>query len=298
MAHLEKVDVTRSTIPDQIVFAQPSIHWTATAPDPNDQRVIEERAQVLAAAWRPAIADHTAFICDRIEGKSVLDIGCVAHDDARMQSDSWLHKHVAASAKTCVGVDILDSGVDAMIAAGFDVVLHDLSYGLGPLAERGPFQAIVAGELIEHVSDIDMLFAAAADGLTIDGELILTTPNPYAPARMRAGQRGDVWENVDHILYAFPSGIAELAERHGLVLAEAATTTPSSRATATPLRWMKRSVKRSHWHRRGFATRNGVVRPRTLDRRDRLDVVRSRLRRNVRFTGETFVYIVQRGPLL
>jgi len=36
-----------------------------------------------------------------------------------------------------------------------------------------------------------------------------------------------VWENVDHILYAFPSGIAELCERHGLVLAEAATTVES-----------------------------------------------------------------------
>ena len=84
------------------------------------------------------------------------------------------------------------------------------------MAATGPFDVIVAGELIEHVGSIDMLFEVARDLLSPTGEMILTTPNPWAPARVAAGQRGEVWENADHILFAFPSGVAELAERHGL----------------------------------------------------------------------------------
>ena len=35
-------------------------------------------------------------------------------------------------------------------------------------------------------------------------------------------------------MFAFPSGIAELAERHGLVLAEAMTTTPDKHRPGGP----------------------------------------------------------------
>ncbi len=281
-------------------------HWSSTSSDPNDLAVIGDRARTLAAAWRPPVADRVSFIVDRVAGKSVLDIGCVAHDTERMESGRWLHAHVAQASTSCVGVDILDSGVQAMRSAGYDAVVHDLSSGLGPIAELGPFQVMVAGELIEHVGNLDMLFAAAQEGLSADGELIITTPNPYAPARVRAGQRGDVWENVDHILYAFPSGIAELAERHGLVLAEAATTTLGRRPAQSPLRWMKRTLARSHWHRRGYTTAGSTTQAVVLDRSDVVDrlansVLATALMRRIgarrQFVGETFIYVVVRAPL-
>lgn len=307
MAHIDLADQNQRL---HDVLAVVSIgagsHWTATSADPNDPVVIGDRARSLAAAWRAPIRDRTAFIVGRAAGKNVLDIGCVAHDEERMNSSHWLHGHVAHAADSCLGVDILAPGVAAMRAAGFNAVVHDLSKGLGPVAEHGPFQVMIAGELIEHVGDVDMLFAAAADGLSADGELIITTPNPYAPARVRAGQRGDIWENVDHILYAFPSGIAELAERHGLILAEAATTTPGRRTSPSPLRWLKRTLKGSHWHRRGFVSVNQSVRPAVLDRLDWADriaacVFESRLMKSIgarrRFVGETFVYVVARAPL-
>jgi len=276
-------------------------HWSATSADPNDPAVVQARAKVLARAWRPAVTDRISFLRERLSGRSVLDIGCVAHDGARMSSDAWVHRHIAEVSSSCVGVDVLSEGIETMRARGYDAVQHDLRTGLGPLSARGPFQAIVAGELIEHVSDLDMLFAIAAEGLTADGELIITTPNPYAPARVRAGQCGDVWENVDHIVYAFPSGIAELATRHGLILAEACTTELAPRKLGRPVQWVKRTLRRSHWHRRGFSTTMGTVRPVVLDRLDRLDWVNNILTQKVssrhRFVGETFIYVVQRGPL-
>lgn len=294
MAYTTEVSNPTSTTPG---FA----HWSARATDPNDPSVVHDRAKVLASAWRDPVASRADFIRQRVTGRNVLDVGCVAHDDERMRSSQWLHRQIAEAAESCVGIDVLHDGVAAMNAKGYNAVVHNLDDGLGPIAGLGPFQVIVAGELIEHVGNLDMLFSTAAQALTADGEIILTSPNPYAPRRVRAGQRGDVWENADHVSYAFPSGIAELASRHGLILSEAMTTEGTSPAITNPIRWMKRTIKRSHWHRRGFATTAGNVRPIVLDRWDRIDRLRHRLSGRVssnhRFVGETFIYVVQRGPL-
>ena len=157
-----------------------------------------------------------------------------------------------------------------------------------------PFDVIVAGELIEHVEALNMLFDVASEALAPDGEMIITTPNPYAPHRVRAAQLGIVWENVDHIVYAFPSGIAELAERHGLVLSEAATTDESVRRSLTDrLRAVKRRLRGSQWRNVGYST---------WDERSVSQVgfgtvgaiAHGMWWPGRRFLGETFVYVVKR----
>lgn len=265
--------------------------WTDVSDDPNDPEVLSRRAATLRAAWRDPIVDRVTFLVDRCKGRRVLDVGCVAHDVDRMASPNWLHARLAAVASKCLGVDVLPDGVEAMKLLGYRAVVHDLTFGPGPLADEGPFDVIVAGELIEHVGSVDMLFEAARDLLTEAGELIITTPNLWAPHRVRAGQRGDVWENVDHILFAFPSGVAELAERHGLVLAEAATTAREPRWGRSPvemLRSARRTVRGRTWSRAGYATQ-GPVRSVRIGGGS---LARQQGAR--RFTGETFVYVVHR----
>lgn len=267
--------------------------WSDVAADPNDVRALAGRARTLRAAWREPIADRAQFIVERCRGKRVLDVGCVAHDVKRMESPEWLHGRVAAAASSCVGVDVLPEGVAHMVEAGFDVVTHDLTRGPGPLADVAPFDVIVAGELIEHVPALDMLFTAARDLLGSGGELVITTPNPWAPHRVAAGQRGDCWENADHILFAFPSGIAELAERHGLILSEATTTRPESRSRR-PLelaREARRRLRGTAWLRLGIATR-GPERAVRIEAGPSLPARRGP--RGAVFVGETFVYVVRR----
>lgn len=268
--------------------------WSDLTDDPNDPVALAHRARTLRAAWRDEVTDRAQFIVDRARGRRVLDVGCVAHDVERMKSDLWLHGRIAAVAQSCLGVDVLDEGVAHMRELGFDAVAHDLSAGPGPVAERGPFDVIVAGELIEHVPAMDMLFSAARDLLTPDGELVVTTPNPWAPHRVRAGQRGDCWENTDHILFAFPSGMAELAERNGLVLSEAATTSPRGLLPPGPRELAKaarRRLRGASWQRAGFATTGA---DRTVGIPGRRPLARVLRRGDRRFIGETFVYVIRR----
>ena len=265
--------------------------WSDHTSDPNDPPAIAHRGRTLEAAWMPTIANRIRFLTDRCRGRNVLDIGCVAHDRSRFDDDAWLHRHLADVAARCVGVDILEDGIAAMRDAGFDVVAHDLTTGLGPLTDRAPFDVIVAGELIEHLGDLDLLFRVARAALADHGELILTTPNPYAPARVRAGQRGLVWENADHVAYLFPAGIAELADRNGLVLT-GATTIDDRPAGVGPVRRLKQLIRGSGWRRTGYDTLDGGKQAGIRG------AVADRLSRRARFTGETFVYVVTRpgGP--
>ncbi len=269
----------------------PPPRWTDVASDPNDPAALAIRASVLRAAWRPPIDDRNRFLVERSRGKRVLDIGCVAHDPSRMDTPRWLHRDLAAVAKVCTGVDVLPAGVEAMRDRGFTVELHDLRDGLGPVGQHAPFDTIVAGELIEHVESLGMLFTTARDALTDGGELIVTTPNPYAPHRVRAAQRGVVWENVDHVMYATPSGMAELADRHGMVLSEAGVTDDRPhRGLRESGRWLKRRIRGRQWMTVGFAT----VGPPAV-RRVESSALRNLFRRVTghrrQFTGETFVYV-------
>lgn len=268
--------------------------WSDVASDPNASAALAHRAAVLRAAWRPPIRDRVLFLEERCRGRRVMDVGCVAHDVARIDSPQWLHRHLAAVADRCIGVDVLSDGVEAMRERGFEVMLHDLRDGSGPLSAEAPFDVIVAGELIEHVEAIDMLFRTASEVLAPGGELLVTTPNPYAPERVRAAQLGIVWENADHIVYAFPSGMAELAERHGLVLAEAAVTDDRPRPTfVEQLKAVRRRLRGRQYVAVGYATR-GESRVRRVGYGRVGGVLHGLWWPGRRFLGGTFVYVVRR----
>lgn len=272
--------------------------WHDVAGDPNDPAALARRAAVLRAAWRNPIDDRLAFLEDRCRNRKVLDIGCVAHGIERERSPNWLHGRLASVAGECIGVDVLSDEVAALNQMGYRVVEHDLTNGLGPLVDEAPLDVIVAGELIEHVPSLDMLFAIAGEALAPNGELIITTPNPYAPHRVRAGQLGIVWENVDHILYAFPSGIAELAERHGLILSEAATTIERARHTSLKdrLKAVRRRLRGRQFVSVGYST-FGAPRVAQVGYGNTSKNFRNRWWPRRQFLGETFVYVVRRpGP--
>jgi 2-polyprenyl-3-methyl-5-hydroxy-6-metoxy-1,4-benzoquinol methylase len=276
---------------------QPTRRWSDLTDDPNDPIVIARRADTLRLAWRAPIADRAEFILERSAGRRVLDVGCVAHDVGRMASPGWLHARVAKAASECVGVDVLQAGVEHMRELGYTAVIHDASTGAGPLAELGPFDVIVAGELIEHVVSVDMLFRLAVEVLAEDGELIVTSPNPWAPHRVRAGQLGIAWENCDHILLAFPSGIAELAERHGMVLAEAFTVDdPGPGGFIARAKQLRRILAGRQWKTVGISSIGARI-ERRVGATWATRLARRAFFGRRRFLGETFVYVVRRTSI-
>src|ERR1700674_2846151 len=208
--------------------------WREVSPNPVSRANINHRARELSAASRNETRSRFAIIVDLSRDQEVLDVGCVGEFKAlgKTHTDSsranrprppWLHGRIAEVASRCVGVDTDAVGVAGMNDAGYVALCADIMDDVTALSEHSPFDVVVAGEMIEHLGNPQGLLEAAAAVLKPGGALVFTTPNPFAPWRAYAGMRGQTWENVDHVVMLFPSGIAELAHRSGLRL-EVATT--------------------------------------------------------------------------
>jgi SAM-dependent methyltransferase len=164
-----------------------------------------------------------------VRGMDVLDLGCRGYG-ASGASNSLAHA-LHGVARSYLGADVeVSSGPSA--ARDQPVVHLDVSEGaqaaMRALHGRA-FDAVVAGEILEHLARPDTLFEVADVALRPTGILVLSTPNPYAPHRAYRGLRRDTWESADHVLYGFPSGLAELADRCGFTLASWTTVGWTSR---------------------------------------------------------------------
>lgn len=274
--------------------------WRDISDDPNGRSVLGHRQAIFDAAVAPPITDRHARIVELCRGREVIDIGCVDHRASRQGRPDWLHGQIAAAAKRCVGVDIEPEGVAAMVANGYEAIVHDICGDPAPLFELGRFDAVVAGELIEHLAAPQSLFEFAAAVLAPGGILVVTTPNPFYPRRTAAGLRGELWENADHATYAFPGGIIEMGERTGLTLIEYRTVLLTRIGTD-----LRRQLKRSavRWKRRivgPHGPRTGTGSPGTAFRSVG-ELITALVANRSPFRGMRSVYVLRRdteaGPI-
>ena len=116
------------------------------------------------------------LILDEInENDRVLDIGCVHHCADLATSPNWLHGHLYNKSKYVIGVDYLESEVDKLKIAGYNVIQGDAEN----LKLNETFDIIIAGELIEHLSNPGLFLKSALNHLDYQGKLIITTPNAF-----------------------------------------------------------------------------------------------------------------------
>jgi SAM-dependent methyltransferase len=110
-----------------------------------------------------------------VRGPAVLDVGCTSHP-VEMGSRFWLHGRLREHFEV-TGIDISEENVEQMRRRGLDR-LHVANAEEFWLAER--FDTIVAGELIEHLSNPGRFLLRAREHLKPDGRLVLTTPYVFS----------------------------------------------------------------------------------------------------------------------
>ena len=119
--------------------------------------------------------DIFSFVTGSVRGKDVLDVGCVAHTAASSTDPRWLHKHIVQSARSTLGLDLLDTEAAKLRERGYNIVSGDAT-----TADLGAtFDVIVAAELIEHLDNPGGFIRNMRRHLKPGGLLILTTPNPF-----------------------------------------------------------------------------------------------------------------------
>jgi 2-polyprenyl-3-methyl-5-hydroxy-6-metoxy-1,4-benzoquinol methylase len=191
------------------------MHWQQLHSDPNHPEVIQERRRLLKNAARPPVADRESYLEELVRGRRLLDVGIVDHEASQaVAKRSWLHRRLANAAASCLGVDVLKEEVERLQQQGFNVICRDIT--VEPLPEQ--FDVIVCGELIEHLGRPGDLFASARKMLAPGGRFVLTSPNPFQAFQFIREMIGRTNDSVDHVLFVFPSGVAEFASRAGLQL--------------------------------------------------------------------------------
>jgi SAM-dependent methyltransferase len=190
--------------------------WQEISLDPNDPKLLELRqAEIMAARQANPVSDRVAYLSELARGKIVLDVGMVEHFLDAHENPEWLHRHLASSATSCLGVD-LETETGKLAEAGFNVKVADLTKA--PLDQQ--FDLIVAGEVLEHVDAPGKFMKNCAAMLRPDGRFAITVPNPwYLNAVLKSALRSQTFvDSADHVCWYDASTLVELGQRNGLRL--------------------------------------------------------------------------------
>jgi 2-polyprenyl-3-methyl-5-hydroxy-6-metoxy-1,4-benzoquinol methylase len=134
-----------------------------------------------------------------------------------VDSPDWLHGNLAANFPEVHGIDVVEEKISILNEKGFEKVRTASAETFSiPLK----FDTIVAGELIEHLSNPGLFLAKAKDHLAADGRIVITTPYPfsilygmYAVARYPR-----TCFNPEHTAWFCPQTLMELTRRSGLTV--------------------------------------------------------------------------------
>lgn len=170
----------------------------------------------------PSLVQRVEFVTALCRGRSVLHLGCTnfPYTAEALKSGTLLHAQLQAVATRVVGLDADVEGLAELTRLG----VGDLYRGdLERLHEAGldeTFDVIVAGEIIEHLSNPGLFLAGVRRFMHPASRLVVTTVNAYCGFRfaqyaMRG--RGGVREPVhpDHVAYYSYATLTLQLTRHG-----------------------------------------------------------------------------------
>lgn len=156
--------------------------------------------------------DRFKLIEQAVSGKRVLDVGCVDHHASKEEESEWLHRVVVESASDVVGLDFEKREVEELSARGYKVIFGDAE----EVKLDMKFEVVVAGELIEHLSNPGRFLSNMRDHLVENGTIVLTTPNPFYPKRlMEIVWSGKAGVHPQHVMWYCPTTLAEILRRAG-----------------------------------------------------------------------------------
>lgn len=188
-----------------------------------------------------AIRDRLTVIERYVRRGDVLDLGCVdarperegAADRLERKPDVLFRRIVEVNPQT-VGVDIDEEGVKVLVGMGYNVLCGDVE--TMDLGRR--FDAIVAGELIEHLENPGLFLRNMHRHLKPGGTIIISTPNPFY-----SGQTWKIWRyglpavHEGHMNWQDPVTLKQLLVRTGFECVEGYWVQPAGKLLKT---WKRR----------------------------------------------------------
>lgn len=158
------------------------------------------------------------YIKQYVVGKSVLDIGpaeLIGTINSKKR-DTALHVQITKVAADATGLELNPLQARKLRELGYNVIDGNAE----TFSFNKTYDVIVAGELIEHLSNPGMFLERAKEHLKEDGVLILTTPNRFYAAQFISAYIKNSIPVYDkpiakHVAYYDEVSLKDLLARHG-----------------------------------------------------------------------------------
>ena len=169
------------------------------------------------------LVQRVDFLLDRCRGKRVLHLGCTnwPYTDAAIADGSLLHLRLGEVAGELHGLDADAAGLARLAARGFAHLHQGDLEALDQVPVDADFDVIVAGEIIEHLSNPGRFLAGVQHLMRAHTTLVITTVNAYCgfrgalyALRGRGGRQEPV--HPDHVAYYSYATLTHLVRRAGL----------------------------------------------------------------------------------
>lgn len=180
--------------------------------------------------------DRDEFIVSRCAGRKVLHVGCtdwpVTAD--KLRQGELLHEKLASSAAELHGADLSAEGIRILQNHGMRNLRIADAEELASVFDGASFDVIVAGELLEHLSNAGAALENMAALLSERGELVVSVPNAFSVELILYLIRGREKVHRDHCCYFSPKTLCRLARNNGLEVVALGYT---GRKTLPSIKW-------------------------------------------------------------
>ena len=169
----------------------------------------------------PVVNDRVFYLMHSAAGLEVLDVGCTGKKgDGRIPDvTTTLHQSLKPVCKSLVGVDNDESGIKLMEREGFKVICCDITL----MNLQRTFDLIIAGEIIEHLSNPGLALKNLGKHLNQTGRLVLTTSNPfYYRQQSKILRKGHIQVHPEHTAWYDPQTMGVLLNNAGFTVIKGA----------------------------------------------------------------------------
>ena len=162
----------------------------------------------------PILDDRFDFLASLAREGRVLDLGCIDERHPERIATS-LHARLREANPRVVGADLDGRAIEVVRGLGFEVLAGDAQCSdLG-----GPYDLVIAAELIEHLDDPGRALDNIARHLAPKGKLALTTPNPfYVNQWAKILKYGQPQVHAEHRTWFCPQTLTVLLHARGFEL--------------------------------------------------------------------------------
>lgn len=173
------------------------------------------------------LVQRVDFIKKACEGKKVLHLGCTnyPYTEQAIKDEMLLHFELEKVARELYGFDFDEAGLEILRQANAKNLYQADLEKLENVALDETFDVIIAGEMIEHLSNPGLFLQGIKRFMNDETDLVITTINAYCGLRFLIyGLRGKGGENEpvhpDHVFYYSYKTLSLLLNRANLNVKE------------------------------------------------------------------------------